>query len=272
MPWVSLFWLLLGLAALASGVYVVREVRRLPKGSLRRHGPSASWVGVALFAARIAQAGLALIVVVAVAAQVYVGSDGISASVGTADAVTLRGDGSILVRGEPGYLVDLCSGFGGARGGVAAEEICTDPQKLQQAVGGGTRVDQVVVRRTIPAVPEAVWLLFALGSAMFVSLFVGLEALARMLGRARRGVPFSRTGVGSLRVLAGVFVVTGVVLPAISDAVTRRLVEKYLGEGARVVGDSGGWLWPTFIALTLLALSEIWRFGIRLQEDAEGVV
>lgn len=266
----SVFWLALAVAALVSAVYVIREVRRLPKRSLRPRRASASWVLAALVAVRIAQGVVALIVLMAVIAQLYGG--GISTRMGTADAVALTGDGSISVRGEAGYMVGLCSGQHGARGAVAAEEICGDPRLLRRAVGGGTRVHQVVVQRAAPEVPGAVWVLFGLGLAMVASIFVGLEALARMLVQARRGVPFSAAGTRSLRVLAAAFVVGGAVLPAISDAVTTRLVERYLGEGAVVVGDSGGWLWPTFVALMLLALAEIWRFGIRLQDDAEGVV
>lgn len=46
----------------------------------------------------------------------------------------------------------------------------------------------------------------------------------------------------------------------------------YVVRELRRLPEGSGWLWPTFIALILLAPSEIWRFGIRLQEDAEGVV
>lgn len=267
---VALFWIALGLATLGAGVDVVREVRTLPEGLLRPRVTSAVWVTAALVAVRVAQAFLVLVLALALVAPLL-GADVVT-NVGSTGAVTLNGDGSLVVRGEAGYMADgLCSG-GGARGGVGADELCGDPDKLQEAVGRGVRVDQVVVQRAVNDPPPAATALFALGLVGVLAMLTALHAIGQMLRRTRAGQPFSREGVRSLRVIAAVFVIAGVVIPLVSHILVAGTVERYLGEGARVVGQTGGWLWPSLIALVLVALSEIWRSGIRLQADAEGVV
>lgn len=267
----ELFWLVVAIVVAVSAVYVVREVRRYPKGSLRPRGSAPSWVLAALIAVRLAQGFLVFIVLAGAVVPAVSGLYSVNVNLGSARAVTVSDDGSMVIRGEAGYMVDLCSGDRGARGGVAAAEICGDEDKVEEAIGVGTRVDRVMVMRTVHDPPARVATLFWLSLLIVVAFIVALQMLGQMLVRARRGQPFSREGVRSLRVLAVAFAVAGVV-PVITDAIVDGLVAQYLGEGARVFGAGSGWLWSLFVALILLALAEIWRYGTDLQEEADGVV
>lgn len=90
-----------------------------------------------------------------------------------------------------------------------------------------------------------------------------------LLNRAEDGAPFDRRNVAALRKMAALIAV-GPLL--IAGAV--------YGTTAIAIGDGGGTARPDFsyslsylfVALLLLVLSEVWRYGAFLQDDAEATV
>lgn len=113
---------------------------------------------------------------------------------------------------------------------------------------------------------------------MLVSIaFLGMAlfAIERILRQTAARRPFARSNIGWLRVLAAAVAGAGILAPLMHDWYADRLVEQYFGANAtRVFIDETTPVGygPAAAVVLILVLAEIWRFGIRLQDDAEATV
>lgn len=100
---------------------------------------------------------------------------------------------------------------------------------------------------------------------------MALERILRLTALRR---PFSRGAVLWLRVLAVAVAGVTVLMPALVDRFIDGLEQEYFAPAALAGADHGitVGVGPIMAVLLILALAEVWRFGIRLQEEAEGVV
>lgn len=226
------------------------------------------WVRAALLVVRVSQVLVALL---AIGLVLLANFGGEFASIQLSKSVSIDGNGAAVVLGEPGYMEGICSG-GGPPGAFSSADLCPDERKIKQAFGRTAGVTRVVVNKTDPTADGSVWLLLWLGLAGFAAFAVILRALAQLLKRAAAGNPFARESVRSLRVIAAAVVVGGTIVPWLVGVSTQSVVEVQLGPGSVPLDPAGPRLWPCLMALLLLALAEVWRVGIRLQEDAEGTV
>lgn len=181
--------------------------------------------------------------------------------------------------------------------GVAAEFRSTpiDPDRVPSArmlnargITAATSTDhgilrpaftRVEFRAPVPQSPRgAAAAVVISGAIALVPWFMGLLAIERILGRARRGEPFSPRNVRDLRWLA--FAVSGAVYIALAvdDTVARWILDDnqvylMLGEYEQAVGDRFTIPFaPLAAGALVLALAEVWRYGIALQRDAEATI
>ncbi len=226
------------------------------------------WVRLALLVVRVAQGALALLAI----ALVLLNASGQHVNLQLAESVGIDGNGVVVVLGEPGYMKGICSGEHGPSGAFTTGDLCPDDAKVRQAFGRTAVVDHVVVRKTDRTADRNVWLLECLALVGLAAFAVILGSLGRVLKRAAAGRPFARESVRSLRVIAAAVVVGGTIVPWLGGKVTQSAVEVQLGPESVPLDALGLTLWPCLMALLLLALAEVWRFGIGLQEDAEATV
>lgn len=173
-----------------------------------------------------------------------------------------------------------------------AASICPiEPVKVDEDAGGTTYVERpskcaarrevmasyggepvsVTVYKLIVDPPAAVGrridALIGLGWLLLVLAGLCVE---RILSAAVRGQPFAMSNVRWLRALAAAAAGLMVGVPLLVDRLVAQLVEEFLPQL-----PPQGWsvsLWPLLVVALLLALAEIWRYGIRLQEADEATV
>lgn len=98
--------------------------------------------------------------------------------------------------------------------------------------------------------------------------------LSRMVGSARRGDPFTHRNARRLAV-AGVLVALGPTFALLAQQVVLR----WMLDGSTAAGKADIWfrwesvpLWPLGVGLALLVLAAVWRHGVAMREDLEGLV
>ena len=118
----------------------------------------------------------------------------------------------------------------------------------------------------------------ALSIVGLLLVVLGAVAVERMLSRVVKRQPFAMENVRWLRVIAVVVALHGWVVPTLAyrfgDALVLRQTALGSGEFSTVhrVGENTGGLAPLLLALLVFVLAEVWRFGIRLQDDVEATV
>lgn len=108
-----------------------------------------------------------------------------------------------------------------------------------------------------------------IATGFLLTMLAGL-AIERLLARAARRRPFDRSAVTWVRLFIGAIAGLSIGLPVAADLLVRSLVQEYL-PALPTPGVSLS-AWPVLFVLLLLALAEVWRYGISLQEDAEATV
>lgn len=98
--------------------------------------------------------------------------------------------------------------------------------------------------------------------------------LSRMVGSARRGDPFTHRNARRLA-LAGALVALG----PTSALLAQQAVLRWMLAGSTAAGKADIWfrwesvpLWPLGVGLALLVLAAVWRHGVAMREDLEGLV
>jgi len=98
--------------------------------------------------------------------------------------------------------------------------------------------------------------------------------LSRMVGSARRGDPFTHRNARRLAV-AGALVALGPTFALLSQ----QAVLRWMLAGSTAAGKADIWfrwesvpLWPLGVGLALLVLAAVWRHGVTMREDLEGLV
>ncbi|MBO9532020.1 MAG: DUF2975 domain-containing protein [Solirubrobacteraceae bacterium] len=110
--------------------------------------------------------------------------------------------------------------------------------------------------------------------AGFFFVLLGAVALERILRLTALRRPFSSGAVLWLRVLALAVAGATIVVPALTDHFVDGLIRKYFDPAALAGMDDGFAVSAGSVAavLLILVLAEVWRFGIRLQADADATV
>lgn len=98
--------------------------------------------------------------------------------------------------------------------------------------------------------------------------------LSRLVGSARRGDPFTHRNARRLAV-AGALVALGPMLALLAQQAALR----WMLAGSTAAGKADIWfrwervsLWPLGVGLALLVLAAVWRHGVAMREDLEGLV
>ncbi|MEH3053263.1 MAG: DUF2975 domain-containing protein [Patulibacter minatonensis] len=117
-------------------------------------------------------------------------------------------------------------------------------------------------RVKVLAVLEAVWHL--------ATLLLGLWALGAVLRAGLDGEPFGARAVRALRALALALVLAGPVAKVVAHLTTAAIVRDAGGTGEGITW--GVSLMPLFGAVVVLAVAEVWRYGIGLQRESEATV
>lgn len=103
----------------------------------------------------------------------------------------------------------------------------------------------------------------------FAAIVAVLWFLRAVLTRSLEGRVFDEVNVRALRRMAGAFVVAGPITAWLQDTVLRSLFD--IPSNVAPI-DGTVTLWPVLVAVLLLALAEVWRYGIALQREAEATV
>lgn len=143
------------------------------------------------------------------------------------------------------------------------------------AVYGDVEVEGVQLVKQIQPPPSGVGRkvdLLRLVNYLFV-LIAGL-ALERILRLTTQRRPFAPQTVRWLRVLAGGVAGVAIVVPWLTDRLVAGLIEDQFPAAAGLESASA-WtvrIAPWCVVLLILVLAEVWRYGVRFQKEAEGVV
>lgn len=156
----------------------------------------------------------------------------------------------------------------------APQSVCPAAENLRKTFGD-VDIDRLELVRQIEGPAAGIeGRIDLLLWARFAALLVGALALERLLRLAARRQPFARASVLWLRLLAGSAVAVAIVIPLLTDRFIDGLIRRYFNPQAVAglddrIAVSGG---TVLGVVLLLVLAEIWRYGIRLQEDAEATV
>ena len=175
-------------------------------------------------------------------------------------------DGHVQITVEPAFE---SASFGADKG----DTVTTRAKSYEDMFGSGAKPlvnDAVDAEVLVDDAPVGLWLVTLSTFALTWTLALGfLWSLRSVLVRAEVGQPFSSHSVRSLRLMA--FAVG----PGVLLVVLGRFVAGTMAVDAGGGHESIAWHVPWYAllaALVLLALSEVWRYGVSLQEDAEATV
>lgn len=117
---------------------------------------------------------------------------------------------------------------------------------------------------------ELMLVLFAGYAAVLLASF----SLERILRLTSQGRPFSRAAVRWLRALAAGVAGAAVVVPYVTDRFIDGLTRRYFASGDLAAASDGTRvdLASVFVIVLILVIAEVWRAGIRLQDDVEATV
>lgn len=261
-------------AAVALGV---RARRRSAAGRV----PSTGWA-TAAFTVTSVVLGLSVAAFVYGLVNASFGGDSPQATIGP---IEVR-NGSYVVAGESTYLEAVCPLIRGRNevgGYVRLQQECRASTLLGRSKPAGARVTGVTFDVETANPTTADRLKFNALSWGGVAIWIlGLVAVQRILRRAKLREPFAVENVRWLRVLAACVAIGGFVVGVLVNRFADSLIERSLrGSGAleessfvlihRPASTDVG-LAPLLVAFLILVLAEVWRFGIRLQEDVEATV
>lgn len=172
-------------------------------------------------------------------------------------------------------------GFGGdgvhvtaARGVFAGDGTSPgDRARNEELFGSGARVPEGDQVEILVRKPSSAFTVAAVATALLsvALLVVGLVRVRRILRRALEGRPFDLLNAHDLRALGVLILIGAFVLPVAQYGVAVWAISEAGGEGGRI-GTSLGFVVPALIGLLVLALGEVWRYGVALQRDAEATV
>jgi len=275
--------LLLVVTPIAVAIGVIRQRRR--RG--RTGGPAAVWINVALVIARVGLVSMVLLggtLVVKPSRSSVDDSARYSLERGwwdyEADPSVYHRTQRLTVRLFDAEL-DLCPTRMApvpGKGEPFEQEVernCWARRRLAADWGDGVSVGKSSLERTIVSPPARVgrieYALSLVAVVLLVLVFLAVERILTLAGKRR---PFSRPVIWWFRLI--VASVAGLVLlvPALENRFADSLVREYFGPAGAGHLDRGASIpfaaWAAVIML--LAIGEIWWFGIRLQEDAEATV
>jgi hypothetical protein len=154
-------------------------------------------------------------------------------------------DGGVM----PRHWAELDGGFGD-RAGRVGELAFWDPSWL----------------------PRGVWL--AAGVAAWLGLAWLWWTLARIAGSARRGDPFHHHNARRIAIAGGLVFAGPALLLAIRQAALWLMLEESSASGKATLWFRWEWLplWPLGVGLALLVLAVVWRRGVAMRDDLEGLV
>jgi hypothetical protein len=198
---------------------------------------------------------------------------------------------SVEVRSVLAEPVTLCPDkwvSEGSGGGTATREVrgdCHAARMVRRRFGPDAGVPaSLPVRMTARTVGGGErWgfgLIVGLG---VVAALLGCFALERMLAGVRRGDPFTKRNVFWMRVIAASVAIVSIGMPLLARPVVASFVANHGPDFSTSYGREYGvqqleaawtenliwWLRPVALVFVLLAIAEVWRAGLRLQEDAE---
>lgn len=177
---------------------------------------------------------------------------------------------SSLVLIEPSHREDSYESFNGmpSEGGAMPEGWAQLRDERTEVVGGAGEL--LFADPTMPQ--RALWLIGI--TLLPVGLAVLWWLLSRIVASARRGDPFNNQNASRLAA-AGVLVMAG---PALAILVQQAAVRWMLGDStAANKADiwfqwaSAPW-WTLGVGLALLVLAAVWRHGVAMRADLEGLV
>jgi hypothetical protein len=157
---------------------------------------------------------------------------------------------------------------------VNRERNCWARRNMAMQYPGVEQAGWVMRARVVQPPASTVRTFYALMIANLLAVIAIGVAIERILARTARRRPFDRRNVRWLRVLAGGVAAATIVVPWLVSRFAESQFREYFGEVGRYVGQEGAPFGMTniFLVILLLALAEVWRFGIRLQEDDEATV
>ncbi len=253
-------WSVILLAAIAAVVFGL--VRRRRPSAVGPAGPaSVVWIkltrGVVELALLLVALGICAVLI-----SFVIASDGVTYEAGRVAIA----DGDVQITVAPPFE---SASFGTDPG----DRTVTRDQTYERWFGSGAKPigdDLVDAEVLVDDAPFGLWLV-TIGTILLTwALVLGfLLALRSLLARAEVGQPFSPHSVRSLRRMALV-IGPGVLLVELGRYTAGTLAVE-AGGGTEAVGWGIPWPWLV-AALVLLALAEVWRYGIRLEKEAEGVV
>jgi hypothetical protein len=121
-------------------------------------------------------------------------------------------------------------------------------------------------------VPRMVWL--GAGAAAWLGLAWLWWTLATIAGSARSGDPFHHRNARRLAIAGGLVFAGPALLLAIRQAALWLMLEESSASGKATLWFQWEWLplWPLGVGLALLVLAVVWRRGVAMRDDLEGLV
>ncbi len=283
--YLDLILLIFVLTPVVAAIALVRSRRR----ASREGAPSTMWASAGLVvirgAALLAVIGLLFVVVAPGDSSSQVISDGqIELESGWYDeeADALQDGRRLTIAVLSEYMpLELCPSRSEAmesRPGVsqAVEARCWARRNLDANYDGVDVGEWTMVKHVEDPPASVTWTLALLELVALLGVGLVLLSLDRILVRTARRQPFASDNVRWLRLLAVGVGVAGIVHPALERRYTNELVLEYLGQaGKQAIAFDEWWAvgyTPWIAVLLVLILAEVWRFGIRLQEDVEATV
>lgn len=264
----------IGIAALLAFAAIVFVLFRRFSGPVLPDTPASSrWVAWLRVLTDVAL-GIVVVSLVAACIGFLLGSDGLSLNSGP-----LRvGDGGIALSfdtrtsetvGDPRGVQRAREAVNEAGKGFVADDYALAETKDRYGRYASV-VDARKINLDVPDPSPSIWAAAVFTLVLsFGAIMAFLYALRQVLERARRGDPFHPRTVFWLRVMAGALVVHTFGVTFGRQAVARLIASdggaaEHMPLGLEFYGLGG--------AFILLALGEVWRYGVALQRDAEATV
>lgn len=276
---VAIATLLLPFVALAFALWSWRRSRR--DGST-----GIGWISAALIISRFFLGSLALALVLSATNPSNWSSSGLDDRYEIEhdwydDDADRMVEGTRLTVRLPGVEIPLCPNHlvPAVRGGKSVqlyeERECWARRELAKTWGGEADVDTVVLQRRVIDPPSSTTRGDGLLAVLrVVSVVLLLIALERILASAAARRPFARRNIWWLRGIALSALLLGTVEPWLRGRYADGLARQFFGSEASYALDHNPDLHLTGLAgaVLILAIGEVWAYGIRLQREAEATV
>lgn len=116
---------------------------------------------------------------------------------------------------------------------------------------------------------RVIWLLWQVAGPLLV--LVGLSLVLSIVRSARHGDPFVRANVRRLWWLAALFAIGGTGYSMLSGFAAVLMVQRSAAADLAVIQFTVEFL-PILVGVAIAALASVWRVGVGLREDVEGMV